>query len=258
MSPAGEQSLKVTVSKEDWIDLILGVIAKRAAERGSLLTKIRLVKFLYLLDLFWAQANRGQTFTGWPWAFVHYGPYCGESIAAITRADKYGFLAADKYESKYRDEDYLLYKSGYRVEEAEDREVRSMLPMYVSSNLFSHVDRWCNDTYGLLDYVYFHTGPMSRARPGERLSFEKEEKVDYTALQPVKLVPLGPEKKKLLRDVLDKMKKERSLAAAEAPPSVSLYDDAYFAALAALKDEETPIGVSGTASVVYVPPDDDD
>ncbi len=248
----------MTLSREDSIDLILGVIAKRAAERGSLLTTIRLVKFLYLLDLFWAQANRGQTFTGWPWAFVHYGPYCGETTAAIARAEGYGFLAADTYESRYGDKDYLLYKPGYRIEEAEEREVRNMLPIYVWSHLFSHVDNWCNDTFGLLDYVYFHTGPMRHARPGEHLSFEKEEKVNYAALRPVTLTPLGPEKKRLLRAALDKMKKERSLAAATALPSVSLYDDAYFDALAALEDEETPIGASGTASVKYVPPDDDD
>jgi len=250
----------VAVEKNQ-LSLILGVIAKRAMERGSLLTKVRLVKFLYLLDLFWAQNAGGETLTGWPWAFVHYGPYCRESTDAIDFAASYEFLAADRYESNYGDSDYQLFKPGYRIGEMEEAEVRRMLPLYVTSHLFGEVEKWCGDTYGLLDYVYFHTGPMRSVRPGELLSFAGERKIDYSALRPVKLLPLSQEKKKALRDVLDRMKKENDTNVARrsaANAALRLYDDAYFEALSALDEDETPVGLSGIASVTYVPPFDDD
>lgn len=46
-----------------------------ATERGEVLSPIRLVKFLYLTDLYHARKNEGDTLTGWPWKFVHYGPF---------------------------------------------------------------------------------------------------------------------------------------------------------------------------------------
>ena len=57
-----------------------------ASTRGEELTPIRLVKFLYLADLYYARREKGKTLTGWPWAFVYYGPFCGEAMDAIEKA----------------------------------------------------------------------------------------------------------------------------------------------------------------------------
>ena len=46
-----------------------------ARQREERLTVIRLVKFLYLLDLYYARENKGDIITGCSWKFVHYGPY---------------------------------------------------------------------------------------------------------------------------------------------------------------------------------------
>ncbi len=56
----------LTVDKSEYIQLLLDALAYDASSRGSRLTKIRLVKFLYLFDLFWAQSKKS-TFTDWPW-----------------------------------------------------------------------------------------------------------------------------------------------------------------------------------------------
>lgn len=241
--------------KDDQIALILGVIAKRARERGCQLTKIRLVKFLYLLDLFAAQASKA-TFTGWPWAFLHYGPYCRESTDAIDRAERLGFLAATAYESNYGDEDFRLYTNGERIGEPEIAAVQSALPFYVSGRLFADVARWCDDTYGLLNYVYFNTGPMRTARPGDRLSFEGEEKIDPRAFRPVAIAPLSDHKKKELRGIIERMTAERARAAAAASP-LRLYDAAYDEFMTALNEDETPVGVAGRATLKVEPAGDD-
>lgn len=236
----------VSSNKADQIDLLLGVIAQCASEKGSLLTKTRLVKFLYLLDLYWAQSEK-KAFTGWPWAFVHYGPYCRESTDAIDRAENFGYLSAGSYESKYRDEDYRLYGPGHRIDEDQRETVRGLLPIYVSSNLFRAVEKWCDDTFGLLDFVYFHTGPMKTAMPGDVLSFDGEEKIDYRQFQPVKMEPLSKTKKAVLRGVIDKIRADM----AGRPERPSVYDREYFDFLSALEEEETPVGLSGVARVKF-------
>src|SRR3989304_1658958 len=69
-------------------DDLIHLIVWYASSRGEKLTTLRLVKFLYLADLYHARVSRGTTLTGWPWAFVHFGPYCQEAMSAIDRAGK--------------------------------------------------------------------------------------------------------------------------------------------------------------------------
>ena len=52
--------------KIDVLDLIQYIIWY-ASERGMKLSPIRLVKFLYLADLYWARENNGETLNEWPW-----------------------------------------------------------------------------------------------------------------------------------------------------------------------------------------------
>ena len=239
-------------NKADQIDDLLGTIARCAFERGDLLTKTRLVKFLYLLDLYWAQIHK-ETFTGWPWAFVHYGPYCRQSTDAIDRAEKFGYLSARSYESNYRDEDYRLYGPGHRLDDSQAEAIRAKLPIYVSANLFGAVQKWCDDTFGLLDFVYFHTGPMENVLPGDILSFDGEEKIDYRQFQPIEMEPLSKAKKAALRGVIDKMKTE--FASRSQRPTV--HDREYFDFMSALEEEGTPVGLSGMARVSFERKPDD-
>src|SRR3989338_5599865 len=89
----------MNINSEDLVRLIVWY----ASSRGDKLTNLRLVKFLYLADLYHArvswfdsahhdpehvEGSKGTTLTGWPWAFVHFGPYCQEAMSAIDRAGK--------------------------------------------------------------------------------------------------------------------------------------------------------------------------
>lgn len=240
------------MNKSNYIELLLGTITHVASDRGARLTKIRLVKFVYLFDLFWAQAEK-QTFTNWPWAFVHYGPYCRESTDAIDRAEKLGYLAAESYESIYRDEDFRLYGPGNRITETEVDKVKNSMPLYVSSRLFSMVKKWYDDTYGLLDYVYFHTGPMMHAHPGEILSFANEEMLDLRKFRPVEMLPLSKKKKAALQEILKKMKLEKHFSS----ESNALFDDEYFKFISDIEGPETETGVTGVAKVNFTRTSDD-
>src|SRR6185437_7249354 len=80
-----------------------------ASQRGEALTSLRLVKFLYLADLYWAREHEGQTLTGWPWAFVHFGPFTGNALDTIEAAVRERLIVARPYRSQYTDEERALY-----------------------------------------------------------------------------------------------------------------------------------------------------
>lgn len=239
------------VTQEE-ISRLLGVFAKLAVDRGGRLTKIRLVKFLYLLDVYWAQALQ-RTYTNWPWAFVHYGPYCRESTDAIDLAAETAFLSAQSYESSYSDEDYRLYSPGNRISQADVDQILGSLPAHVHARITSVIKRYYDDTHGLLDYVYFRTGPMERARPGERLSFSEETMPDLAALRPVQLLPLSGKKKAALREAIKKLRSEMGTCR-QAP---ELFDKEYFDFLSQAAGPETEIDIAGIAKLSFDAPSDD-
>lgn len=47
---------------------------------------IHLIKYVYLADLAHAERNKGQTFTGTPWRFHHFGPWDMEVYKRIEPA----------------------------------------------------------------------------------------------------------------------------------------------------------------------------
>jgi len=140
-----------------------------ASEREEMLSPIRLVKFLYLADLYHARRNEGKTLTGWRWRFVHYGPFCNVALQAIETAVQAGIIAAIPYESSFDDEQHFLYKSQSETEPS----IAMTLPFYVIGPLQGAVKKWAGDTFGLLDHVYFETEPMKNVKPGDVLDFSK-------------------------------------------------------------------------------------
>lgn len=231
---------------------LLGVFAILANQRGSLLTKIRLVKFLYLLDLYSAQIEK-RTRTNWPWAFVHYGPYCRESTDAIDLAVKNGYLSAQAFESNFSNEDYRLYGPGNRISDTDVDKVMDAMPIHVSTRLKIAVKLWHDDTYGLLDFVYFRTGPMKYARPGEELSFANEQMPDMESLRPVEMLPLSKKKKLSLRETIQNIGKENTVT--NQPPE--LFDEEYFNFVSKLAGSETETGIDGTAKLSFKQSSDD-
>jgi hypothetical protein len=142
--------------------LILYVV-DQANDRDDTVTTIRLVKFLYLIDLEYYRIKR-KTLTGFNWIFHLHGPYAFEFIQI---GEKIGYsLGREEFESGS--------KKG--VIFTVDQPV--LKPVWLGYTEESIIDRilevWAGvDTKIMLDYVYNRTEPMMNAVRGQRLDFSK-------------------------------------------------------------------------------------
>jgi Protein of unknown function (DUF4065) len=136
-------------------------IVDQANDRDDIVTTIRLVKYLYLIDLEYFRVN-GKLLTGLRWFFYHYGPYAFE-LPAI--GEQIGYhLEREEFENGQ--------KEGiiYRV----DREINK--PAWLGFTGESIIDRilevWSGvETPIMLDYVYNRTEPMKNPIRGDELDF---------------------------------------------------------------------------------------
>jgi len=230
----------MVINYEDLVRLIVWY----ASNRGAKLTTLRLVKFLYLADLYHARVSEGKTLTGWPWAFVYFGPFCPQALDAIESAAKRGLVQFGEYPSKYDDEkDYRLFE----VEDTDQEpDLPNILPTYVWSRLQWAIQKWAADSSGLLDYVYFETEPMIEARRGEALDFAKAEKPE---------VPKKVEMKKMPKAKIEEAKKavnrlrEKYKAATGSRPPQGPFDTLYLKAFSQLEGEDLGEGLQGTAEL---------
>lgn len=213
-----------------------------ATEREESLSPIRLVKFLYLVDLYNARKNKGKTLTGWPWEFVHYGPFCNESLKAIKEAVEKGYIEAYSYESKFDDEEHFLY----RYKANQEPTIASQLPFYIVGQLQAVIKKWADDTFALLDHVYFETEPMAGIKPGNLLDFSKAKELPVVQEIPMKKLS----KKKLAegKEIIAKMRVNfnKGLQVCE---SQAIYDEAYFKALEYLNGEDLNLSITGKAII---------
>jgi len=224
---------------------LVQLIVWLARQRGESLTTLRLVKYLYLADLYWAREHEGQTLTRWPGAFVHFGPFIGEALDTIQHAVNAGLVVAQPFRSKYTDEERHLYT----VEDDRAAALADNLPDTVLGPLHDTIRRWADDTPALLDYVYFRTEPMADARPGERLDFTKAVKTEEP--HPVQMTQLSGQQirraKEAARALAERYRK--SVEATRAQEATAVYDDDFVNALRAMGDAEPtrPVPVKGTA-----------
>lgn len=230
----------MNINSEDLVRLIVWY----ASRRGEKLTTLRLVKFLYLADLYHARVSKGTTLTGWPWAFVHFGPYCQEAKSAIDRAGKSDSFQVNEQPSKYDDEkDYRLF---WMEDVDEEPEVISRLNISVWSKLQWAIQRWADDSSGLLDYIYFETEPMIDAKPGEILDFgkarmpEPPKKIQTKKLSKKKVEAA----KKAINELTERYKKAIILRPAQGP-----IDSLYLKAVRQLEGEDLEVGLQGTAEL---------
>jgi hypothetical protein len=209
-----------------------------ARQRDTSLTTVQLVKYLYLADLYQAQRASGQTLTGWPWAFVHFGPYCSEAMATIDRAVELGLVTGDLRESRYDDEkEFRLYGPG----NADEPPVDPFLPLTVQSGLKKAIATWADDTAGLLDHVYFETEPMQGIEPRALLDFSRAT-LPAPIAPPVPPLKLSEKKLRKGREILARLQSRTTASASGTPLDTGPHDDAYREALSTDEAGETPQG----------------
>ncbi len=229
--------------KDRYEDLVQAIVWY-ASNRGEKLTTLRLVKFLYLADLYNSRVSNGKTLTNWPWAFVYFGPWCKQVNEAIDNAAKNGLILAQEYPSNYNDaKDYRLFW----VEDTKDEpKIIDALPTYVWSKLQWAIQKWADDWSGLLDYVYFETEPMIETSPGALLDFSKSQipaarkKVEMKKIPKAKL----EEAKKSIARLQEKYQNGIS-----ARPSQGPTDTVYQEFVSKLEEEDLETGLEGTAEL---------
>lgn len=215
-----------------------------ASRRGEKLTTLRLVKFLYLIDLYYARVSYGKTLTGWPWAFVYFGPWCKEVNAAIETTVESGLILVEEQPSKYDDaKDYRLF---WLEDIDEEPKTVDALPFYVWSRLQWAIQKWADDSYGLLDYVYFETEPMIEARPGTRLDFTKAQTPETPKRLEMKKLPKA--KLEEARKVINRLKEKYRQATITRSPQGPI-DVIFLKSVNQLEGDDLGEGLEGTANL---------
>jgi hypothetical protein len=144
-------------------ELILYVVG-RSRDRSATLTRTKLVKLLYLIDVARAE-GLGQPITGLRWRFLHYGPYAPELGATLEELEDREAIFGGKLG------DAVLYRGARDVPDPDG------WPASICMSVDRVVDEWAGaELNKLLDHVYFHTTPMQGAQRGEELDFSSVER----------------------------------------------------------------------------------
>ena len=224
---------------------LIQFIVCQATEFGASLSPIRVVKFLYLTDLYHARENKGETLSGWPWKFVYFGPYCSESITALNEAVNDGLMDAKPFESKYDEKDRFLYS----CPSEKGSDVESQLSVYVWSSLKEAIKKWADDTPGLLDHVYYDTEPMEHVKRGDLLDFSKARlTIELPKLEMKKISKSKTEKAKQLISALREQYRASSYKLSEEKVQM-VRDGAFRQSLPLVDDEDLEEGLSGIAEI---------
>ncbi len=151
------------------VELCLGCAARQDDWRERELGPIHVLKYLYLADLAHAERNGGQTFTGAPWRFYHYGPWAAEVYDLIEPAASSVGAERKVIPSQY-DRDTVRWR--LPDDEADDLcdRLSDELPSEVTAAIRDAVQHFGTATPELLNHVYL-TSPMLKAAPGEDLDF---------------------------------------------------------------------------------------
>lgn len=181
------------------VDQILQFALARAAQEDDWqareLGPIHLIKYVYLADLAYAARHNGETFTGAPWIFFHYGPWSAPVFERLkVAADTVG-AETHVRQSKY-DKDFTRYALSADDAEAVERAVDRQLPTEVASAVKNAVHKFGTDTSALLDWVY-RTPPMLRAAPNDSLDFSVAVRESTPSRESAPPAPSRRQEKKL-------------------------------------------------------------
>ncbi len=224
--------------------IILAILVLAKGEgRGKILRTV-LIKFLYLVDVYAAEASSGkETLTNLEWTFLHYGPYSERAAKAIEGLAKRGMLVEEIIGAEFSgDKEYKLYSL---PDYSSPKSLSDLgAPPRVKLMLSSDMKRY-DKLSSLLNYVYFNTAPMRDAKPGDILNFKDCIKPTVAEFKVIQMKPLNKKKiaenKGKLRELIEKRKAQASLS------FTGEYDEVYEKGMAALEEEPLPEGLKGRA-----------
>lgn len=227
---------------------IIRYIVWYATQNDIHLTTNRLVKFIYLADLYHARLKDGEILTGFPWRFVHYGPYCSEAMEIIEQAVNESLICKRTFESRFEpDGEYNIFSCN---DDSTER-IKDNFNIGVLGQIQNVIKKYGEDTPRLLDYVYFNTEPMTDVKKGDLLDFSKVQRFEPT--KHIKLKKLSPESVKLARGKI-KMLGDEILADMERlikdEQEIEKYkDEEYYKFIKMIDGDELEVGLKGTSKI---------
>src|SRR5262249_1119378 len=79
---------------------LMAAIVSRVNERGSGVSKTKLLKLLYLFDIEWFRRHK-ETFSGFDWQFYLLGPWTGEYDPTLEKYEANGSLQRERSTDAY-------------------------------------------------------------------------------------------------------------------------------------------------------------
>lgn len=206
---------------------LISYIISEVKRRGGYVTKTKLLKLLYLFDVAYFRKHR-QTFTGFDWKFLLFGPWTNEYDPLLQDLEKGEVI------SIARRDQTEFYSTQRRVESEEfiERVADELLLRRV-------LDDWAEEqTNRILDFVYFNTEPMIHGARFEKLDFStipEERPPEY------KRTASGKSKKELraLREKLLANSTTRSAPFQPKKTAIKIdYDDVFFEGMRAFEEAD--------------------
>ena len=144
---------------------LIAYIVARSRDREITLTTTKVVKLLYLIDVERVRSRR-DPLTGYRWVFFHYGPYAFKLIDTLEEMQGSELIVERWHDSR-------LFRAAPGAPDGDNWNIGTK----------AIVDHVVTDFAGLelnelLDWVYFHTGPMRTAVRGQPLDMSLAR--DYT------------------------------------------------------------------------------
>lgn len=231
---------------------IIKYIVWYAKENDISLSTNRLVKFIYLVDLYHARLKNGRTLTGFPWRFISYGPFCGEALQSIEQAVQESVICKKTYDSHFgEDKEFNIFTWNNEYDSREAEKIEESIHIGILGRIQKDIRTLGDDTPQLLDYVYFETEPMANIRKGELLDFSKAKKT--WPIKKIQLKELTPDVIKLARkkikELSDEMSSNRKRLIEDEQATRKYKDDIYYQFIKMVDGETLGTGLKGTAKI---------
>jgi hypothetical protein len=209
---------------------LIHLIVAYATERQGAVSKIRLIKFLYLADVHAYQRTQ-QTLTGYRWRFYHYGPWAIEAQTEIGDCATAGVIEESRRAREDEVGEITLYRAPGGVPEAP-----AWLNTTVEMLLKRDVQDWLDQPLPrFLDYVYFDTPPMRKARRGDYLRFDSGL---FPPVEPAGTTPKPKHSSRESRRAFLRLLEERAARDRVPVPNDAIADEAYREALEQLDAQD--------------------
>ena len=211
---------------------LIQFIAWYASRGGVGISKIRLIKFLYLADV---QSFRlsGQKATPYKWLFYHYGPWTVEAQRDIEECVMEGVIVPQAFAPEEEAGEITLYRAT-----GPDPNLYQSFSTGLEFAVRAEIDRWSRAPLNLfLNHVYFETPPMRNAKRGEVLRFAPEI---FEEEQPrVEEAPTRRYSSRGAREAFRRLMTAGRSASDQVPvPRDGIFDEAYITALEALDSQD--------------------